>query len=84
VPEEQVSGAWCQVSGKQRSSPTAWQVWIFQAGARRNGQEVFPLRLKRGRDFQKLKERTANLYENKGTMWKRQQQSQNLYENKGT
>ena len=46
--------------------------------------ESLPLRTKRKRRSLKLKERTGNVYENKGPLWKATELSWNVYENKCT
>jgi hypothetical protein len=56
---------------RKRVSP--WPGWIPAFAGVKGGQR-----------FGKLNERTGNLYENKGPLWKTQERNGNLAENKGT
>jgi hypothetical protein len=49
----------------------------------RQGQAVVETRKVTPQQLQKLNERTSNVYENKGSLWKSPRQSRNVIDNKG-
>ena len=55
-----------------------------QNGGVRHGQKAHRSRESETRDSLKLRERSGNVYENKGSVWKTCERSGNVIENKGT